>query len=149
MASNEEAEGCMNMLWQKLEKLYGKWMAKTCSGSYQAIQDGFMSKWLYRIVAGVLNYWNWVITLACLLGSHLRLLYCCWTCWHNAILKRTLWSLWRGKQDTPIIAEHQQVLPKTKGALLVLWVLLEGSNWKCHFLEKETGGGWNKACNQG
>ena len=57
-ASNEEAEGYMNMLWQKVEKLYGKWMAKKCSGSYQAIQDGFMSKWLYHVIAGVLNYWN-------------------------------------------------------------------------------------------
>jgi hypothetical protein len=55
-ASNEEAEGYMNMLWQKVEKLYGKWMAKKCSGSYQAIQDGFMSHWLYHIIAGVLNY---------------------------------------------------------------------------------------------
>jgi hypothetical protein len=55
MASNEEAEGYMNMLWQKVERLYGKWMAKKCSGLYQAIQDGFMSKWLYHIVAGVLS----------------------------------------------------------------------------------------------
>jgi len=86
-ASSEEAEGYMNMLWQRVEKLYGKWMAKKRSGTYQAIQDGFMSKWLYRIIAGVLNYWNWVIALACLLGSHLRLLYCCW---RNAVLKRTL-----------------------------------------------------------
>jgi len=84
MASNEEAEGYMNMLWQKVEKLYGKWMAKKRSRSYQAIQDGFMSKWLYRVMAGV------VITLACLLGSHLHLLYCCWTRWHNAVPKRTL-----------------------------------------------------------
>jgi hypothetical protein len=37
----------------------------------------------------------------------LHLLYCCWTCWHNTVLKRTLWSFWRGKQDAPIIAEHQ------------------------------------------
>jgi hypothetical protein len=55
-ASNEEAEGYMNMLWQKVENFHGKWMAKKCSRSYQAIQDGFMSKWLYRIIAGVLNY---------------------------------------------------------------------------------------------
>jgi hypothetical protein len=33
MASNEEAEGYMNMLWQKVEKLYGKWMAKKPSRS--------------------------------------------------------------------------------------------------------------------
>jgi hypothetical protein len=45
-ASSKEAEGYMNMLWQRVEKLYGKWMAKKCSGMYQAIQDGFMSKWL-------------------------------------------------------------------------------------------------------
>jgi hypothetical protein len=32
-ASNEEAEAYMNMLWQKVEKLYGKWMAKKPSRS--------------------------------------------------------------------------------------------------------------------
>jgi hypothetical protein len=57
MASSKEAEGYMNMLWQRVEYMANGWQKKL-SGTYQAIQDGFMSKWLYHIIAGVLNYWN-------------------------------------------------------------------------------------------
>jgi hypothetical protein len=59
-------------------------------------------------------------------------------------LKRVLQSSQRGKQVPPIISEHQQVLPTTKGALFVFQILLKASDWKC-YLDKATQEGQNKA----
>ena len=56
LASNEEAEGYMNVLWTRVEKLYSKWMAKKRSGSYQAIQDGFMSECLLLVTTMLLLF---------------------------------------------------------------------------------------------
>jgi hypothetical protein len=49
--SNEEAEGYMNMLWTRVERLYITWMAKKHSRSYKAILDRFMSEWLSLVPA--------------------------------------------------------------------------------------------------
>jgi hypothetical protein len=79
-------------------------------------------------VVTVLSHWNYVLTLACL--AVLVLTACSYSLAPHLLLEKELCNLCEEENKSLLInAEHQQVLPITRGAHFVLQILLEASNW--------------------